>query len=74
MPTTKAASSAQRPERDAGLCSQCLYIRVQHSARGGRFWRCAAADNNARLKRYPAFPVERCPAYAPHAASQAQAL
>ncbi len=72
MPTSPAASSVQRPEPEAGLCSRCLYIRVQPSARGGRFWRCAAADKDTRLQRYPAFPVERCFAYAPHASGEAE--
>jgi hypothetical protein len=46
-----------------GLCSHCRNARVQASARGPRYWRCARADRDARYLRYPPLPVRTCPGH-----------
>jgi hypothetical protein len=48
---------------DVGLCARCSQAIVQRSARGNEFWRCGAADEDARLLRYPPLPVRGCPAF-----------
>ena len=48
---------------EVGLCAVCAHAVVQTSARGSRFWRCAAADSDPRLLRYPPLPVRSCPGY-----------
>jgi hypothetical protein len=50
---------------EVGLCSICRHARKQQSARGSTFWRCAAADTDPRLLRYPPLPVTRCHAHEP---------
>ncbi len=51
------------PPPDAGLCARCRHARVQVSARGSRFWRCARADRDPRYRRYPPLPVTTCPGF-----------
>lgn len=46
-----------------GLCSVCAHATRQPNARGSVFWRCRAADGDARMLRYPPLPVTRCPAH-----------
>jgi hypothetical protein len=48
------------PLPEVGLCSACRHARVQASARGGRFWRCARADAEPGFQRYPPLPVRAC--------------
>ena len=48
------------PGREVGLCSSCGFARIQRSARGGVFWRCARADSDPRFVRYPPLPVRAC--------------
>ena len=48
-----------------GLCARCRSARVQQSARGSRFWRCARADSDPAYRRYPPLPVLRCPGFEP---------
>jgi len=50
----------QRTEPEVGLCACCSFARVQHSARGSVFWRCARADVDPTFPRYPALPVRAC--------------
>jgi hypothetical protein len=54
---------------EAGLCSRCTHARVQQSARGSRFWRCALADSDPKglYLRYPPLPVQRCAGFEPGA-------
>jgi hypothetical protein len=47
----------------AGLCASCRHARIQQSARGGRFWRCARAEHDPRFRRYPPLPVRQCPGH-----------
>ena len=60
-----AAGGGAPPLPEVGLCSVCAQARRQDTARGAVFWRCAAADSDASLLRYPPLPVTRCPAYRP---------
>ncbi len=46
-----------------GLCAACVHARVQRSAKGSSFWRCARADDDARFRRYPPLPVRVCPGH-----------
>jgi hypothetical protein len=46
-----------------GLCSGCTHASRKQSAKGSVFWRCLAADRDARLLRYPPLPVEQCPVF-----------
>lgn len=48
---------------EVGLCSVCAHAIRQPNARGSVFWRCRAADDDARLLRYPPLPVTRCHAH-----------
>ena len=48
-----------------GLCARCAEARTQRSARGSVFWRCAGADADPALPRYPRLPVRACPAFTP---------
>lgn len=61
--------SSERPDpelvRTVGLCALCVHARVQDTARGSRFWRCARAETDARFARYPRLPVGACPGFAP---------
>jgi hypothetical protein len=50
---------------EVGLCSVCRHARVQASARGARFWRCARADAEPAFRRYPPLPVRACPGFEP---------
>ena len=43
-----------------GLCLRCRHAIRQVGARGSVFWRCGRADGDARFRRYPPLPVERC--------------
>ena len=43
-----------------GLCSVCRFARVQSSAKGSVFWRCARAQADARFLAYPPLPVGAC--------------
>jgi hypothetical protein len=47
-------------EPEVGLCAGCAHARLQRSAKGSSFWRCARADTDARYLRYPPLPVSRC--------------
>ena len=49
----------------AGLCAECDHARVQRSAKGNEFWRCALADSDERFLRYPPLPVTACTGHAP---------
>jgi hypothetical protein len=46
-----------------GLCAACRHARVQRTARGSEFWRCARAETDARFARYPPLPVVSCAGY-----------
>lgn len=46
--------------REIGLCSRCVHARMQSSARGSDFWRCALADSEPQYARYPPLPVDAC--------------
>jgi hypothetical protein len=48
---------------EVGLCATCRHARVQESARGARFWRCARADAEPAYRRYPPLPVRDCPGF-----------
>ena len=56
---------------EIGLCSICRHARPQRNARGSTFWRCAAADTDPRLLRYPPLPVLRCPGFEPRTPEKA---
>jgi hypothetical protein len=53
------------PDPRVGLCAACLHARVQVSARGSTFWRCARADDDPRYRRYPPLPVSECAGHEP---------
>jgi hypothetical protein len=64
---TFSAESIEMPDRRphdrepaVGLCASCAHARVQQTARGSRFWRCALAEDDARFRRYPPLPVREC--------------
>lgn len=61
MTDERAPGPAPRPE--IGLCSICRHAHVQESAKGSVFWRCRAADEDPRLRRYPPLPVSTCPVF-----------
>jgi len=48
-----------------GLCTDCRHARVQRSARGSAFWRCALAEDDSRFARYPKLPVRSCAGFRP---------
>jgi hypothetical protein len=50
----------KRAGPEVGLCAHCSFARVQLSARGSTFWRCARADADPSFSRYPALPVRAC--------------
>jgi hypothetical protein len=50
---------------DPGLCARCVHARIVVSSRGSRFWLCRAAEWHPKLRKYPALPVLRCPAFEP---------
>ena len=55
-----------RPAPEApgvGLCAGCAHAVTVRSARGSVFWRCRAAERDARLARYPRLPVVQCVAF-----------
>jgi hypothetical protein len=53
------------PDPRVGLCATCAHARLQHSARGSTFWRCARADTDERFRRYPPLPVHTCIGHEP---------
>lgn len=55
-----------------GLCSVCRHVRVQRSARGSAFYRCARAARDPRFRPYPPLPVEACSGFEEAAAEAAQ--
>lgn len=63
MPRTSELPEIER-RPDIGLCAACRHAVVQRSSRGSEFWRCGAAEEDARLLRYPPLPVRACPAFA----------
>jgi len=48
---------------DPGLCADCRHARVQQTARGSTFWRCARAETDPSFVRYPRLPVRVCAGY-----------
>jgi len=56
-------AGAAQPDPRVGLCSFCRHARVQRSARGSRFYRCARATSDPRLRPYPPLPVRECPGF-----------
>ncbi len=55
----------ERPRDPVGLCARCAHARVQTSARGSTFWRCARADSDPRYRKYPPLPVRECAGHEP---------
>ena len=55
------------PADGVGLCATCAHARVQRSARGSTFFRCALAEDDPAFARYPALPVRACTGYRPDA-------
>jgi hypothetical protein len=51
--------------RRAGLCASCAHARVQRSARGSVFYRCALSERDPDFPRYPALPVLACAGHEP---------
>lgn len=49
----------------AGLCGACANARIVRNRRGSVFLLCRAAKSDPRLRKYPALPVLRCPAFRP---------
>ena len=48
-----------------GWCALCRHARtVKHPRGGADYWRCARADDDPQLARYPRLPVEQCAAFA----------
>jgi hypothetical protein len=47
-----------------GLCAYCRHLEVLRSPRSV-FVRCARADHDPRLPRYPPLPVLRCAGFEP---------
>ena len=50
----------------AGLCAECVHLRLAASARSV-FVRCGLAASDPEFPRYPALPVVRCSGYRPAA-------
>lgn len=46
-----------------GLCARCRHRRTVRSDRGAVFIRCARANVDPSLPRYPRLPVLRCHAF-----------
>jgi hypothetical protein len=44
----------------AGLCANCLYVRIVVSDRQSEFYRCMRSDRDPAFPRYPSLPVLRC--------------
>ena len=44
----------------AGLCEQCLHVRVMRSDKGSVFYRCGLSDSDAAFPKYPRLPVLQC--------------
>ncbi len=64
-PAYPAAGAPSVLVPEIGLCSICHHARIIRNARGSTFWRCAAAEADARLLRYPRLPVTECHVYEP---------
>lgn len=60
-PSTPDLPAHLRPS----LCLRCLEHRLVRTDRGSLFVRCAAAEADRRLAKYPPQPVVGCPRFAP---------
>lgn len=52
----KSASGDEK----VGLCMSCRFRREQVANRGTMYVRCARADHDETLGRYPTLPVREC--------------
>lgn len=44
----------------AGLCAQCVYLKIIRSDRGSEFVQCLRSFEDARYAKYPRLPVMHC--------------
>jgi hypothetical protein len=63
MPADERARLLQRLAAPAGLCAECVHLRLAASPRSV-FVRCGLAEVDARFARYPPLPVRWCEGYA----------
>ena len=66
QPPTAAERAAllRDPAVPAGLCVDCLNLRLLRSGRS-RFVRCLLAESNRDYPRYPVLPVLECDGHLP---------
>jgi hypothetical protein len=57
------AEDADKEQRRAGLCVDCLHAQRIQSARGSTFYRCKLSDTDPSFPKYPRLPVLHCPGY-----------
>ena len=49
--------------RPAGLCETCAHVREVKTRRGTVFYRCALAEREPELPKYPRLPTLECSYY-----------
>jgi hypothetical protein len=50
-------------DKGAGLCANCLHVRVIRSDRGATFYLCQLSATDPRFPKYPRLPVLSCSGY-----------
>jgi hypothetical protein len=48
---------------EPGLCGLCRHALLRQTRRGTTYLRCARAEWDERLVRYPRLPVRDCPGF-----------
>lgn len=48
---------------EPGLCEACQHPKLNQTRRGTVYLRCARAQWDSRLPRYPRLPVTQCPGF-----------
>jgi len=44
----------------AGLCANCVHVKVMRSDRDSTFYLCQLSFTDSRFPKYPPLPVLRC--------------
>lgn len=60
-----AVHQAKPQGPEAGLCPNCIHVRIVKSARESVFFLCNLSKTNPAFEKYPRFPVLRCWGYEP---------
>ena len=63
MDPQERAALLARLSAPAGLCADCVHLRLLASPRSV-FVRCALAERDPRFPRYPSLPVVACAGHA----------